>query len=67
MLLIAGCLFQSFSLWQLGRMAANKTLPYFDRGRVAVWPQKQNIENIVDLSLGGTLLKNSIKKYFFRI
>ena len=25
--------------WQRGHMAANKTLPYFDRGRVAAWPQ----------------------------
>ena len=53
MLLIAGCLFQKFLLresmasWQRGQVAANKTSPYFDRGRVAVWPQKQNIENII--------------------
>ena len=29
-----------------GRVATNKTLHYFDRGSMAVWPQPQNISSI---------------------
>ena len=33
----------SVAAWQHGRVAANTTLPYFDRGSEATWPQKQKI------------------------
>ena len=31
--------FEVFTLWPHGRVAANKNLPYFDHGSVAVGPQ----------------------------
>ena len=45
------------ALWQCGREAADKTLPYFDHGSVAGWQQKQkileNLENIIkNLNIG---------------
>ena len=34
--------------WQQGRMAENKTVPYFDHGRMAAWPQRLFAENILN-------------------